>query len=68
MGLKADHLPPASVEDKKLWVYTSTAACVFKACYRDSLTSVYVSDVRTSQQTHIWASTSCYRDTFTFYF
>jgi hypothetical protein len=27
---------------------------------------VYVDDVRTSQETHIWALTACYGDSFTF--
>jgi hypothetical protein len=29
---------------------------VLTACYRDSFTFLYVDDVRTSQETHLWAS------------
>jgi hypothetical protein len=36
------------------------------ACYRDSFTFLYVDDVRTSQNTHLRASTVCYRDSITF--
>jgi hypothetical protein len=31
-----------------------------------NFTSLYVHDVRTSQDTHLWASTACYGDNFTF--
>jgi hypothetical protein len=34
---------------------------------RDSFTCLYVDSVRTSQETHLWASTACYGDSFTFY-
>jgi hypothetical protein len=34
--------------------------------YRDSYTFLYVDDVRTSQETHLQASTACYGDIFTF--
>jgi hypothetical protein len=27
---------------------------------------LYVADVRTSQETHLWASTACYSNSFTF--
>jgi hypothetical protein len=37
------------------------------ACYADSFTFLYVDDVRTSQETCLWASTACYGDRFTFY-
>jgi hypothetical protein len=37
------------------------------ACYEDSFTFIYVDDVRTSQETHLWAFTACYGDSFTFY-
>jgi hypothetical protein len=30
------------------------------ACYRDSSTFLYVDDVHTSQDTHLWTSTACY--------
>jgi hypothetical protein len=33
---------------------------------RTQLTFLYVDDVRTSQETHPYASTACYGDTFTF--
>jgi hypothetical protein len=35
------------------------------ACYGDTFNFLYVDDVRTSQETHLWASTSCYGDTLT---
>jgi hypothetical protein len=31
-----------------------------------SFTFLYVKDVRTSQETHLWASTACFTDNFTF--
>jgi hypothetical protein len=34
-------------------LFTSTA------CYKDSFSSLYVNDVRTSQETQLWASTAC---------
>jgi hypothetical protein len=37
------------------------------ACYEDNFTFfLYVGDVRTSQKTHLWASTPCYMDSFTY--
>jgi hypothetical protein len=33
---------------------------------RDSFTFLYVDNVRTSQEAHLWAFTACYRDSFTF--
>jgi hypothetical protein len=30
-GREADHSPPASVENKKMWIYTSTPAYIFMA-------------------------------------
>jgi hypothetical protein len=36
------------------------------ACYGDSFTFSYIDGVRTSQDTHLRASTACYGDTFTF--
>jgi hypothetical protein len=35
------------------------------ACYRDSFTFLYVDDVSTLQETHVWASTACCGDSFT---
>jgi hypothetical protein len=35
------------------------------ASYEDSLTVLYVDDVRTSQVTRLWASTASYGDRFT---
>jgi hypothetical protein len=32
---------------------------------RDSFTFLYVDDVRTSQEIHLWISTACYGDSFT---
>jgi hypothetical protein len=34
---------------------------------RGQLYFLYVADVRTSQETQLWASTACYGDSFTFY-
>jgi hypothetical protein len=34
--------------------------------YGDSFTFLYADDVCTSQRTHLWASTTCYGDSFTF--
>jgi hypothetical protein len=31
-----------------------------------ALLSLHVDDVHTSQETHVWASTSCYKDSFSF--
>jgi hypothetical protein len=36
--------------------------------YGQSFTFLYVDDVHTSQETHVWASTACHKDSFTFYF
>jgi hypothetical protein len=36
------------------------------ASYGDSFTCLYVDDVRTSQETRVWASAACYEDGFTF--
>jgi hypothetical protein len=36
------------------------------ACYGDNFTFVYVDDVRTSEETHLRASTACYWYNFTF--
>jgi hypothetical protein len=33
----------------------------------DLLQVFYVDDVHTLQETHLWASTACYRDSFTFF-
>jgi hypothetical protein len=33
---------------------------------QDSLTCLYVDDVRTSQETQVWAYTTCYGDNFNF--
>jgi hypothetical protein len=33
----------------------------------EPLSSLYVDDVRASQETHLWASTACYGHSFTFY-
>jgi hypothetical protein len=35
------------------------------ARYGDSFTLLYVDDVRTSQETHLWASVARYEDSFT---
>jgi hypothetical protein len=35
------------------------------ACYGDSFTLIYVGDIRTSQETHLWVRTACYGDSFT---
>jgi hypothetical protein len=37
-----------------------------KACYGGSFTFLYVDDVRTSQEAHLWAPTADYGDSFTF--
>jgi hypothetical protein len=37
------------------------------ASYGDSFTFLYLDDVRTSQETHIWTPTACYVDRFIFY-
>jgi hypothetical protein len=37
------------------------------ASYGDSFTLLYIDDVRTSQETHLWVSTACYGFSFTFY-
>jgi hypothetical protein len=42
---------------------TSAASTV---CHGDDLTFLYVDDVRTSRETHVWASTASL-DMFTFY-
>jgi hypothetical protein len=34
------------------------------ACNGDGFTFLYVDDVRTSQESHLWASTACYGDSF----
>jgi hypothetical protein len=34
---------------------------------RDSFSVLYVNDVRTSQETHVWASMSCYGIALSFY-
>jgi hypothetical protein len=39
--------------------------CASAAYYGDNLTFIYAYDIRTSQETHLWASTTCYRDSFT---
>jgi hypothetical protein len=33
----------------------------------DNFMFLYVDDVRTSQKTHLWASTACYGDSFIFF-
>jgi hypothetical protein len=35
------------------------------ALLRDNFNVLYVYDVRTSQETHLWASMPCYGDSFT---
>jgi hypothetical protein len=35
------------------------------ACYGDSFTILHVDNVRTSQETHLWASMACYGNSFT---
>jgi hypothetical protein len=50
------------------YIRTSQEALTFTACYGDSFTFSHVDDVRTSQETHLWASTACYRNRFTFHF
>jgi hypothetical protein len=37
------------------------------ACYGDSFNFLYADDIRTSQETYIWASMACYGDRFNFY-
>jgi hypothetical protein len=37
------------------------------AFYGDSFIFLHVADVRTSQETHLWASRACYGDSFTLY-
>jgi hypothetical protein len=36
------------------------------ACYWNSFTFLYVNNIHTSQETHMWAFTVCYGDSFTF--
>jgi hypothetical protein len=38
----------------------------FQSLLRIYLYFLYVDDVRTSQETHLWASKTCYGDIFTF--
>jgi hypothetical protein len=37
-----------------------TNLMTFTTCYGDSFTIIYVEDVRTSQETRLWASMACY--------
>jgi hypothetical protein len=32
------------------------------ACYGDSFTFLYVTDIRTRRETRLWASAACYKD------
>jgi hypothetical protein len=34
---------------------------------RGQINFLYIGDVRTSQETHLWTSTACYKASFTFY-
>jgi predicted RNA-binding Zn ribbon-like protein len=36
------------------------------ACYGDSYTFLYVVNIRSSQETRLWASMACYGDSYTF--
>jgi hypothetical protein len=49
-----------------MWLYlTGNARRISTACYGDGFTFAYVDDARTSQQTHLRASTTSYWDSFT---
>jgi hypothetical protein len=47
------------------YITGNTPTCSY-CLLRDSFTSLYVDDVRTSQETHLWASKACCWDSFTF--
>jgi hypothetical protein len=45
---------------------TSTPLQASTNCYGDCLTFLYIEDVGTSQETHVWTYIACYKDSFTF--
>jgi hypothetical protein len=48
------------------WLWKEVVVVYFEAFYRDSFNFCYVDDVRTSQETHLWASMASYKDKLAF--